>query len=168
MQKELSHIDLVLSQFPIEVLHSLQTSIMQEIQLCMVSTSMELTKVVADNDVLQEEYDKLMLERDEVAQRTKRLKQVVQGVYSNIPEVSMEVDTPLEEQVTKISEAIQGFHMKIIDLEACQTPSTPPEEREKREKTIVMTVESIKSMDEECVKLYEGSTQVWTVLLENT
>jgi len=28
---------------------------------------MELIKVVADNEVLQVEYDKLMLERDEVA-----------------------------------------------------------------------------------------------------
>jgi hypothetical protein len=30
----------------------------------------------------------------------------------------MEVDTPLEDQVTKISESIQGFHAKIVDLEA--------------------------------------------------
>jgi hypothetical protein len=79
----------------------------------------------------------------------------------------MEVDTPLEEKVMKISEAIQGFCVNIVDLEVCTTPSTPPEEREKREKTIAMTVESIKSLDEECVKLYEESTQVWTQLLEN-
>jgi hypothetical protein len=29
----------------------------------------------------------------------------------------MEVDTPLEDQVAKINKAIQGFHMKIFELE---------------------------------------------------
>jgi hypothetical protein len=38
----------------------------------------------------------------------------------------MEEDTPLEEKVTNISEAIQGFCVKIIDLEDCTTLSTPP------------------------------------------
>jgi hypothetical protein len=41
----LSHIDLVLSQLPLNVLHSLQTSVTQEIQLHTESTSMELVKV---------------------------------------------------------------------------------------------------------------------------
>jgi hypothetical protein len=69
--RELSHNDLVLSQFPIEVLHGLQKSITHEIKLCAVSTSMELTKVVVDKDA---ECDKLLLERDEVAQKIERLK----------------------------------------------------------------------------------------------
>jgi hypothetical protein len=42
----------------------------------------------------------------------------------------MEEYTPLEEQVTKISESIQGFHTKIVGMESFTTPSTPPEERE--------------------------------------
>jgi hypothetical protein len=50
--KPLSHIKLVLSQFPKEVLHVLKESVTQEIQLCKISMSMELTKVVADNDAL--------------------------------------------------------------------------------------------------------------------
>jgi hypothetical protein len=52
-------------------------------------------------------------------------------------------------------------------LEDHTTPSTPPEEREQWEKTTMTTMESIKSLDEECTKLYEESTQVWTQLLEN-
>jgi hypothetical protein len=72
----------------------------------------------------------------------------------------MEVDTPLEEQVMKINESIQGFHVKILDLEGHTTPSTPLKEREKREKIVSMTMESIKSFDEECVNLYEERTQV--------
>jgi hypothetical protein len=51
--KTLSHINLVLSQFPVEVLYGLHTSVMEELQVCTVSTSMELTKTVADKDVLQ-------------------------------------------------------------------------------------------------------------------
>jgi hypothetical protein len=43
----------------------------------------------------------------------------------------MEVETPLEEKVTKISESIHGFHAKLIELEDSTMPSTPPEEREK-------------------------------------
>jgi hypothetical protein len=62
----------------------------------------------------------------------------------------MEVDTPLEEKVTKINESIQGFHTNIVDFESRTTPSTPPEERKKREKTTMTTVESIRSLDEEC------------------
>jgi hypothetical protein len=41
----------------------------------------------------------------------------------------MEVDTPLEEKVTRISESIQSFCAKIFDLEARITLSTPLEER---------------------------------------
>jgi predicted nucleic acid-binding Zn-ribbon protein len=79
----------------------------------------------------------------------------------------MELDTPLEEKVTKISESIKGFHTKIVDLEACTTPGTSSRERKKRDKTIATTVERIKSLDEECVKLYEESTQVWNQWLQN-
>jgi hypothetical protein len=50
--KALSHIDSVLSQFPIEVLHGLQMSVTQEIKLCAMSTSMELTKAVTYKDGL--------------------------------------------------------------------------------------------------------------------
>jgi hypothetical protein len=56
---------------------------------------------------------------------------------------------------------------KTVDLEACTTLSTPPEEKEKTEKTIATIVKNIKSLDEESVKLYEESTQVWNQLLEN-
>jgi hypothetical protein len=52
-------------------------------------------------------------------------------------------------------------------LEDSTTPSTPPEEREKWEKTTMTTVERIRSLDEEYAKLYEKRTQVWTQLLEN-
>jgi hypothetical protein len=62
--KALSHINLVLSQLHVEVLHSLHMSVTQEIQFRAVSTSMELTKVFVNNDVLQVEYNKLRLERD--------------------------------------------------------------------------------------------------------
>jgi hypothetical protein len=50
--------------------------------------------------------------------------------------------------VLNISESIQGFHVKIVDLEACTMPSTPPKEREQREKTMMTTIESIKSLEE--------------------
>jgi hypothetical protein len=70
----------------------------------------------------------------------------------------MEVDTHLEEQVTKISEAIQGFYTKIIDLEACQTPITSLEERDKREKMKTTTVENIGSIEAECAEIYEEGT----------
>lgn len=78
----------------------------------------------------------------------------------------MEIDAPFEEKVTKIGESIQGFHVKIIDLEACRTLSTPLEEREKTEKTVVTIVERINIMDEECKKLYDKRTQVCNVLLD--
>jgi hypothetical protein len=76
----------------------------------------------------------------------------------------MEVYSPLEYKVSNISESIHGFYAKIVDLEACTTPSTPPEEREQREKIVTKTMESIKSLVEECAKLYEKRTQVWTQL----
>jgi hypothetical protein len=64
--QSLSHIDLVLSQLPMNVLHSLQSSVTHEIQLHAESTSMELAKVAADNDALQAKYNKLVLEWDDV------------------------------------------------------------------------------------------------------
>jgi hypothetical protein len=82
-------------------------------------------------------------------------------VYNVILEVPIEVYAPLEDNFLKISKDIQGFHVNIVYLEVCTTPATPPKEMEQREKTVMMTVESIKIL-EECAKLYEESTQVWT------
>jgi hypothetical protein len=103
-----------------------------------------------------------MLEWDRAMQKITRLQQVVQEVYNNFLEVLMEVDTPLEDKVTKISKSIQGFHTNIVYLEALSMRSTPPEEREKLKKTTMTTMESNRSFDEECTNLYEESTQVWT------
>jgi hypothetical protein len=109
---------------------------------------MELAKVNEDNATLHAKYSRLVQEWDEDKQREGRLKNAMKEVYSNFPEIPMEVYIPLEEKVMKISEAIQAFHLNIVDLEARTTPSTPPKEREKREKTTAMTVESIKILDE--------------------
>jgi hypothetical protein len=48
--------------------------------------------------------------------------------------MSMVVEATLEEQVSKISEVIKGFHTRIKDLESCTIPRTPPEEKEQRER----------------------------------
>jgi uncharacterized phage infection (PIP) family protein YhgE len=127
---------------------------------------MELEKVNEEIATLHAEYNKLVQEWDEVVQIQARLHQAMQEVYSNIPEVYIEENAPLEEQEKKINEAIQGFRANIVDLEAHTTPSTPLEERKQREKTTMTTVERIKSLDEECVKLYEETTQVWNQLLD--
>jgi hypothetical protein len=47
------------------VLHNLQSSVTQEIQLCMELTKMELAKVNEDNATLHVEYSKLVQEWDE-------------------------------------------------------------------------------------------------------
>ena len=88
------------------------------------------------------------------------LQQEVREVKNNFIEVPMEVDTPLEEKVTKISESIHGCYVNIVDFESSTTPSTPPEEREKWEKTTMTTMESIRSLDEESTNLYEENTLV--------
>jgi hypothetical protein len=84
-----------------------------------------------------------MLEWDKVVHKNNKVATGSAGGIQQLPEVPMEVDTPLEEKVTKISEAIQGFHTKIVDLEAHTTPSTPPEEREQWEKTTMTTMERL-------------------------
>jgi hypothetical protein len=77
--KALSHIDLVVSQLPIEILYGLQSSVTEELQVHAVSTSLELTKTVTDKDMLQEEYDQLRQERDEATQKEERVKQGGRG-----------------------------------------------------------------------------------------
>jgi len=67
------HIDLVLSQLSVEALHSLQSSVTQEIQLRVEMITMELAKVNEDNATLQVEYNRLVQERDEAVQRQERL-----------------------------------------------------------------------------------------------
>ena len=49
-----------------------------------VSTSLELPKIVADKDMFQEEYDQLKKERDEATQKAERVKQAAAGVYNII------------------------------------------------------------------------------------
>jgi hypothetical protein len=64
-------------------------------------------------------------------------------------------------------EFIKGFCTRIEELESHSTPRTPPEEKEQREITAITLVESIKRLDEECVKLCEESVQIWTNLMED-
>jgi hypothetical protein len=51
-------------------------------------------------------------------------------VYKEPTEVPMEVDTAIEDKVSKINESIQRFSLKIIELEACTITGTPSEERD--------------------------------------
>jgi hypothetical protein len=51
-----------------------------------------------------------MMEWDEAEQKVERLQQGIKKVYSDILEVPIEVDAPLEEKVSNISEVFQGFH----------------------------------------------------------
>jgi hypothetical protein len=60
--------------------------------------------------------------------------------------VQTEKEDLVEVHATKISEAIQGFHTQIVDLEAHVTPNTPPEERETRKKTMTTSMENIKDL----------------------
>jgi hypothetical protein len=47
------------------------------------------------------------------------------------------------------------------------TPSTPPEERETRKKTMTTMVESIKTLEVECAQLYIETMGIWTQLSED-
>ena len=60
-------------------------------------------------------------------------KKAIEEVFNNMSKVPMEVDIPIEEKVTNISESIQGLHVKIMELEGRTTPSTPQEEIDHRE-----------------------------------
>jgi predicted nucleic acid-binding Zn-ribbon protein len=99
-------------------------------------------------------------ERDASGQKEEQMKKEFAKDCKYIMEVLMEVDTPLEEQVLKISEAIQGFRTKIVDLETRMKPSTPLEERDQREKIVSTTVESINTLEPECATWYKDSTEV--------
>jgi hypothetical protein len=48
----------------------------------------------------------------------------------------------------------------------CNT-NTPPEERETRSQTATTTIDSIKTLEVDCVKLYTETMGVWTQLNEN-
>jgi hypothetical protein len=55
---------------------------MHEIHLCVKLTTMQLTKVTNDKSTLYIEYNKFMMERDEVEQRTGRLKNIVHNMLN--------------------------------------------------------------------------------------
>jgi hypothetical protein len=121
-----------------------------------------------ENVALHLDYNRVTMERDEDAQKVERMQQAFKQVYKELPEVPMEVDTPIEEKVSKISVKIfKDLCSNIIELEAHAIPGTPPEEREKREKMVNTTVENIKSLEVECAKLCEESTEFWTRLTED-
>jgi hypothetical protein len=88
-------------------------------------------------------------------------------VYKIIQEVPREEGTPLEEHVTKLSEAIHGFCTKINDLEAQHIPGTPPEEREQREKLATTNLENIRSLVSGYTKIYVEIMGDWTQLTED-
>ena len=99
------------------------------------------------------DYNRVAMERDDVMHKEERIQQDIKQVYKELPEVPMEVDTPIEEKVSNIDEFIQGFHLNMIELEAHAIPCTAPEEREKKEKMVNTTTKNIKSLEEEHTKL---------------
>jgi hypothetical protein len=54
-----------------------------------------------------------------------------------------------------------------VDLEACVTLGMPPEERETRNQTVTTTVDKIKTLEVECMKIYIETIGVWTQLNED-
>jgi regulator of replication initiation timing len=108
--RALGHIDLVLSQLPMDVLQELQMSAtMQEMNVCAEKTSNELVKVMTENVALEMEYNKVKQECDEAMQKVERMQQAFEKVYQELPEVQTEKEALVEDQVMKISESIQGF-----------------------------------------------------------
>jgi len=87
-------------------------------------------------------------------------------LYNIILEVPRDEDSPLEEHVAMLSEAIHGFRTKINNLEERHILGTPSEKREKREKLVITNLETIISL-EECTKLYVESMGAWTHLNED-
>jgi hypothetical protein len=141
----------VLSQILTDVLQELQMSMTQEMNSHAEKTSSELVKVTDENVALEMEYNKVKQEQDEATKRLKGCNRIREGL-PRTPEAQTEMEAPVEEQVTKISEAIQGFHTRIVDLEAHDSEYST---KRKGEKNMVTTVvERIKSPEEECAQLY--------------
>jgi hypothetical protein len=115
--RELGHIDLVLSQLPMDVLQELQMSATQELNVCTEKTSSELVKITTENVALETEYNKVKQERDEVQESRMNATGIRESI-SRTPRGAGREGGPVEDQVTKISESIQGFHACIVDLEA--------------------------------------------------
>jgi uncharacterized coiled-coil DUF342 family protein len=65
------------------------------------------------------EYNKVKRSGMRPCKKVERMQQSFEKVYKEIPEARTEMEALVEEQVTKISEAIQGFHTHIVDLEVC-------------------------------------------------
>jgi hypothetical protein len=95
-----------------------------------------------------------------------RIQIVIQKLCKEIPQVSMVVESTLEEHVSKIIEVIQGFCTRIRELEVRTTSRKPHEEKEQRERTSITSVTRIKTLDKECTKLYEEITELWKKLMK--
>jgi hypothetical protein len=112
-----------------------------------------------------EKVTKSLKEKEEVNRWHKKVHTAIQKLYKEVPEVSMVVEAMVEEQVVNISEAIKGLHMNITELEVCATPGTPLEERAQREWTVQTTVEKIKILEQECIKICDEGTHMWTEIM---
>jgi len=118
-----------------------------------VELQKDYTIVVQEKDEAKKKVEMILKEKEEVEQQVERIYRSIQKLYKVILEVTMVVDATLEEHVSKISEFIQGFHTRIREFKVHTIPGTPPEEKEERERKTITSVEKIKSLDEECMKL---------------
>lgn len=139
---------------PMDVWQELQMSATQELNMRAEKTSTDLVKVTSENIALETEYNKVKHECDEATQKVERMQQEFEKVYQELPKAQTEKEAPVEDQITKISESIQGFRARIVDLEMRVTPSTPPEERETRKQIVTTTMDSLKTLSVECAQLY--------------
>lgn len=81
----------------------------------------------------------------------------------------MDIDTPVEDKLSKIDEIVHGLKVKVEELELQIKLSTPPEELQQREK-VTETFESFKylqGLDTECSRLYKVGLYIWNKLQDN-
>lgn len=106
-------------------------------------------------------------EKEQVEHASARLKTAVTAVKAEVTEQEYRVDQPIEEGLTKVKAIMQELCMKIVDLEARVTPSTPLEEMAMREEVTKDAITSLEAYEAQCLEQYNHTSQVWNQWVED-
>jgi hypothetical protein len=152
---------------PTKVLYKLQVSVVQEVQSCTHTETIDLQHTKDNREELYLVLEKVKIETKYEKYRTNRLEKGLALVYDIIPK-SVQIEEPMMTQ--KIDQIVQTINQYMKDIENLQEqliPTTPLEVKEQRKQEVAGKMEKMELQVNVVVDLFDRATQIWIKLEED-
>jgi hypothetical protein len=106
-------------------------------------------------------------EKDEVERLTEKIQVTIQNLFKEVPEVPLVVEATVEEKVSKISTLSRDSRTRSPSWNCTHSTRDTTRRKRTKGKDNQTSVEKIKILEQECIKMCDEGTHIWTELTNN-